>query len=89
MAVSKGGLAFGQVDLPGGRQQVAVVMAAAVVPAVVGTFMPFCVAQLRGFFVQHRVEGFLDGLSNDSFQVVLEIFLVNFDYIVIHRMLFF
>jgi hypothetical protein len=45
--------------------------------------MPFRVAQLRGFFVQHRVEGFLDGLSNDSFQVVLEIFLVNFDYIVI------
>lgn len=53
------------------------------------TLMPFCVAQLRGFLVQHRVEGFFDGLSNDSFQVVLEIFPVNFDYIVIHRMHFF
>jgi len=37
----------------------------------------------------YRVEGLLDGLSNDSFKVVLEIFLVNFDYIVIHRKLFF
>ena len=52
-------------------------MTAAVVPALVCPLMPFRVAQLRSFLVQHRVEGFLDGLSNDSFQVVLEIFLVN------------
>jgi hypothetical protein len=49
-------------------------MSAAVVPAFIGPLMPFCVAQLRGFLVQPRVEGFFDGLSNDSFQVVLEIF---------------
>ena len=82
-------LGYGQVDLSGGSQKLAVVMTAAVVPALVCPLMPFRVAQLRGFLVQHRVEGFLDGLSNDSFQVVPEIFLVNFDYIVIHRMLFF
>lgn len=64
-------LRYGQVDLSGGSQKLAVVMTAAVVPALVSPLMPFRVAQLRGFLVQHRVEGFLDGLPDDSFRSFL------------------
>ncbi len=48
-------LGYGQVDLSGGSQKLAVVMTAAVVPALVCPLMPFRVAQLRGFLVSFRL----------------------------------
>ena len=64
-------------------------MAATVVLAPFGAFMLLGVAQLGSLLVQHRIEGFLDGLPDDSLQIVLEAFFVDFDYIVVHRMVLF
>ena len=64
-------------------------MAATVVLAPFGAFMLLGVAQLGCLLVQHRIGGFLDGLPDDSLQIVLEAFFVDFDYIVVHRMVLF
>lgn len=62
----------GRLHFAGGRQQFAPVMAAAIIFTFAGAFALFGVAQLGGLF---------DGLPDDSLQIALEAFLVDFNYI--------
>jgi hypothetical protein len=71
-----------QLDLPGPRVQLTLVVAGPLARPGLGVLVPTGVAQLVGFGVQQAVERLLDRRADDLAKMALHLRLINLDHVI-------